>query len=47
MQPERKAGRRRSRRIVAIFIVATLAFAAAVGASRYLEMSALREAAQP
>lgn len=36
--------RRRSRRIVAAFVVATLAFAAAVGVSRYMEMAALRPA---
>ena len=36
--------RRRSRRAVAVFVAVTLAFAAAVGVSRCMEMAALRGA---
>ncbi len=38
-------GRRRSRRAVTIFVAVTLAFAAAVGVSRCMEIEALRPAA--
>ena len=40
-------GRRRSRRAVTIFVAVTLAFAAAVGVSRCMEIEALRTAAAP
>ena len=39
------SGRRRSRRAVTIFVAVTLAFAAAVGVSRCMEIEALRPAA--
>ncbi len=41
------APRRRSRRAIAVFVVVTLAFAAAVGVSRYLEVAALRAVDAP
>lgn len=41
------APRRRSRRAIALFVLVTLAFAAAVGVSRYLEIAALRAVEAP
>lgn len=39
-------GRRRSRRAVAVFVAVTLAFAAAIGVSRCMEIEALRPAVE-
>lgn len=41
------APRRRSRRAIVVFVLVTLAFAAAVGVSRYLEIAALRAVEAP